>query len=331
MDALELQGNHGTARFGAGPAAVIAHDVSWSVLNNIVDGRHRNRCIAMNANEIMKALDSPARVYQREAVQAAMDPKDDVVPLLPAHLEQVLPAPEKYVTPEYESNLPLYAVYLLSHHRVREAHPLFIALMSLPEEMPLDLFSDTIHEGFPIALWKTCGGDPADIIQLVENRKANEYCRASAIHALSYGIAEKVLPREKVVEFLQGLFTGEESTPNKPMIWNTATSTLARLWPGESIHILEKAFEDELVEPFFIGMEDVEHYLEERKEARLAAFERGALKELARTPHEEMSWWACFNPSQNQDYFFDDGSHAQKRKQARAARKKGRSRKKRKH
>ena len=121
------------------------------------------------------------------------------------------------------------------------------------------------------------------------------------------------------------------------MIWNAATSTLARLWPGESIHVLEKAFEDELVEPFFIGMEDVEHYLEEGKEPRLAAFERGALRELARTPHEEMSWWACFNPSQNQGYSFDDGSHTQnrkrsaakkKRKQARAARKKGRPRKK---
>ena len=294
----------------------------------------------MNAKEIIGALDSPVRMYQREAVQAAMDQKDEVVPLLLTHLEQVLLDPENYVPPEYESHLPLYAVYLLSHHRVREAHPLLIALMSLPEEMPLDLFSDTIHEGFPIALWKTCGGDPSEIIRLVENRKANEYCRASAIHALSYGIAEKVLPREKVVEFLQGLFTGEESTSDKPMIWNTATSTLARLWPGESIHILEKAFDDELVDPFFIGMEDVEYYLEEGKEARLAAFERESLKELARAPHEEMSWWACFNPSQNQGYLFDDGSRAQKRqraaakkkrKQSRAARKKGRSRKKRKH
>lgn len=294
----------------------------------------------MNTNEIIEALDSPARVYQREAVQAAMDQKDEVVPLLLAHLEQVLLNPEKYVPPEYESNLPLYAVYLLSHHRVREVHPLLIKLMSLPEEMPFDLFSDAIHEGFPIALWKTCGGDPSEIIRLVENRKANEYCRASAIHALSYGIAEKVLPRKKVVEFLQGLFTGEESTPDEPMIWNTATLSLARLWPGESIHVLEKAFDDELVDPFFIGMEDVEHYLEEGKEARLAAFERESLKELARTPHEEMSWWARFNPSQNQGYSFDDGSHApkrkrsadkKKRKQAREARKKGRSRKNRKH
>jgi hypothetical protein len=84
-------------------------------------------------------------------------------------------------------------------------------------------------------------------------------------------------------------------------------------------------------------MEDVEHYLEEGKEAPLAAFQREALRELARTPHEEMSWWACFNPSQNRGYFFDDGLHDQKqkrsaakkkRKQARAARRKGRSRKK---
>ena len=292
----------------------------------------------MDANEIMKALDSPARVYQRESVQAAMDQKDEVVPLLRDHLEQVLLEPEKYADPEYESRLSLYAVSLLGHHRVRETHPLLVALMSLPGEKPFDLFGDAVHEIFPKALWKTCGGDPSDIIRLVENREANEYCRSSAIRALTYGVAEKSLSREEVVEFLQGLFTGEESSWNEPMVWNVAASVLADLWPGESMNVLQKAFDDELIETFFINMEDIEFHFQKDKETQLNAFERRALKDLARTPHEDLHGWACFNSKQSRAPVFDLSLSKQrkrsaakkKRKQARASRKKGRSKKKRK-
>ena len=292
----------------------------------------------MDANEIMKTLDDASCVYQSEAVQAAMDRKNEVVPLLLEHLEQVLLDPEKYTDPEYESHLLLYSVYLLSHHRVREAHSLLVALMSLIGETPFNLLGDAVHEGLPKALWKTCGSDPADIIRLVENRAANEYCRSSAIKALTYGVAEKSLSREEVVEFLQGLFTGEESSPIKPMIWNSAASALGRLWPGESMDVLQKAFDDELIEPFFINMENIEFYLEEGKETRLATFELNALNDLDRTPHDDLHWWACFNPRRSQGPLFDEvrvkkqkrSAAKKKRKQVKAARKKARSRKKRK-
>ena len=157
----------------------------------------RLRQIVLNLASNALKFTEEGEILIRTEVQE--DRKDEVVPLLLTHLKQLLLDPEKYVPPEYESHLPLYAVYLLSHHRIREAHPLIIPLMSLPKEMPLDLFSDTIHEGFPIALWKTCGGDPSDIIRLVENRKTNEYCRASAIHALSYARVSTFLRSEEAL------------------------------------------------------------------------------------------------------------------------------------
>ena len=294
---------------------------------------------------IMEALDRPEDEYPREAVQAAMEYRDDVVPLLLDLLERVLRAPEEFTYPDYESLLPVYAVYLLSHHRVPQAHRLLIGLASLPGQMPLDLFDDVVHEGFPVALWKTSGGDPARIKELIRLRDANEYCRAAAIRALTLGVAEGSLEREEVVAFLQGLFTGDEASPGESMVWNAAASALARLWPGESMEVLRRALEGRLIDPGFISMESIERRLEEGLEARMAAFTRRAQEDLQRTPHEELSHWACFNPDGFGDFPAElerellaerrasdkkkRSKQKRKRKQARAARKKSRGKGKR--
>jgi hypothetical protein len=250
----------------------------------------------MEPVEILQALDGSHDVYQREAVQAAMERRDEVVPLLLSHLEQVLDEPERFSDSGYESNLALYAVVLLSHHRVREANRLLVDLASLPGKTPFDLFGDLIHEGFPVALWKTCGGDPAHIIRLVRDRRANEYCRISAIDALTYGVADRGLPRQEVVEVLQGLFTGDDVSREEYTVLSGAAAGLARIWPGESMDILRGAFEKELIDPFYIDLSFINDRLDEGKEARLAATERAARKWLDRTPHESLEWWACFNP-----------------------------------
>ena len=291
----------------------------------------------MDADKIVEALNGPADVYQREAVQAAMDHPDDVVPLLLEHLEEVLKEPERFVATDETSQLPVYAVVLLAHHQVLAANRLFVDLLSLPDETPFDLFGDLVNESFPIALWKTCGGDVTAIKQLAENSEANGYCRSSAIRSLSYGVAEGVLSREEIVKYIQSLFQLEEPPWSDGMVWNTAASALSRLWPGESMEVLRKAIDDGLVSPGYIGIRSIEAALEEGKEARLATLQQRSSKDLGEDPHEAMEWWACFQPER---YRGGGGLGAllqeprqkrqkkagakRKRKQARAARKKGR-------
>jgi len=286
----------------------------------------------MDALEIIKALDGPLKEYPDDAVQAAVDQKDDVVPLLLEHLEQVLLDPEKYADPEYDSFLHMYAVCLLGHHRVREAHKVLIRLLSLPGELSDEIFGDLVNDGFPAALWKTCGGDTSDIKKLIQNRDADEYCRSSGVTALTYGVAEKVLERDDVVKYLQGLFTGEESTPDRPLVWNTAALALTELWPGDSMDVLNKAYDDDLIELFYISMNDIEAYLEEGREARLASFEKKALEKLSEPIHEQMEWWADFESPVFDSSFNDDtpvinpgkARDRKKQKQARKARRKAR-------
>lgn len=245
----------------------------------------------MDAKMIIEALSSRPRLYPREAVQAAMDQRDEVVPLLLEHLERVIREPEALLSSAEPAPLLLdYAVYLLGHHRVREAHQPLIALASLPGKLPDDLLGDTIGEGLDVLLWKTSGGESGDITRLAENRSADVSCRTAAIKALVHGVAEKVLSRDDVVEFLRGLLGREEALEDDPELWNEAAGALIDLWPGESMDILRLGFDEGLILDGVVGRESVEEALDAGKEAQLA--------------------------------------ERQKQKQARAARKKARRRKK---
>ena len=287
--------------------------------------------VTMDAQEVLVALSGPSDIYQRDAVQAAMDRPDEVVPLLLEHLEEVVQEPERFKAADYESQLPAYAVVLLSHHRVAEAHRLFIDLLSLPGETPFDLFGDMVTETFRAAMWKTCGGDVTSIKRLIENAKANEYCRATAMRSLTFGVVDGGLVREEVVEYLQSLFSLPEASQGGGLVFDAAAAALCDLWPGESMEIITKGFKDEVIWPGYIGPESFEEALQEDKEAWLGRLRRWVPKELAKSPHEAMAWWACFRLGHSrrnaQRTRPKKNAAKRKRKQAKAARKKGRRKK----
>ena len=288
----------------------------------------------MDPQEIMKILSAPTSRYPIDAVQAAMNQRDDVVPLLLHELERAREDPEEYLDDTDGLFLPIFVLILLGYHRVPEAHALIVDLVSLPEELPFDLFGDAITELLPKVLWQTSSGDASNIIRLMRNKAANEYCRSSAIRALEFGVAEKRLSREEVVELLQELFSDANADVPGSLIWSSAASSLTDLWPGDSMEILQKGYDDGLIEPGSINMSDIVRYLEPNKETVLANSERVRMRDLQRTPHEDLSSWAFFKTSSRNVLSWDNESRKReriratakkKRKQARKSRKKGRT------
>jgi hypothetical protein len=171
---------------------------------------------------------------------------------------------------------------------------------------------------------------------LIRNKDANEYCRSSAIYALAFGVAEKRMSREAVVELLQGLFADTDTAVRGSLVWSSAASVLTDLWPGDSMEILKKGYDDGLIEPGSINMSDIVRYLKPNKETILVNSERAWLRALQRTPHEHLSSWAFFRTSSQHVLLEDNESHKRgkiraaakkKRKQARKSRKKGRIKK----
>jgi hypothetical protein len=292
----------------------------------------------MDQIEIMNALRAPIDKYPREAVQAAMDQKDDIVSPLLDELKQALEDPEQYIERTYSSFAIIHVIVLLGYHRVHEAQALIAALLRLPGEMPTELFGDALFEIVPQVLWQTAAGDTAEILELIRNREINEYCRTSAIAALMFGVADKTVPRNEAVTFLNGLFTKDEAEPDEATVWSEVAWSLSDLWPGDSMDVLRKAYDEELIDPAFISMEDIDNDFQKGKEAMMSAFEERRLRDLAKSPHDELSRWSCFNtsPSPVTPSFRDisvsneknRAAAKKKRKQARTSRRKGRAKKK---
>lgn len=292
--------------------------------------------VNVNPTEAMAILQAPVGKYPREAVQAAMEQRDEMVPLLLAQLERARNDAQRYLQETDGSFGPIHVLSLLGYHRVHEAHAHIVALASLPGELPFDIFGDAVNEILPKSMWQTSAGQASEIIGLIRNTQANEYCRASAIEALLFGVAEQRLSREEIVDFLQGLFTGEESTTDEPMIWNAAALALSELWPGESLEVLRKGYQDGLIESGYLDFDDIERDVEPGKEATLARFFKRRLAELKATPHDDLSGWAAFEQRsvahsstgiQKRKNRIQIQKAKGKRKQAGSARKKSRKKK----
>ncbi|MBI2565753.1 MAG: DUF1186 domain-containing protein [Candidatus Schekmanbacteria bacterium] len=248
----------------------------------------------MEVEEIITALDANPEVYQRAAVQAAMDRRDEVVPLLLAQLERAIREPDAVAASD--SMILYYAVYLLAYHRVQEAHLPLIALASLPGEMPLDLLGDTITDGLDILLWKTSAGDATNIERLIENRGANAYSRIAGMGALVHGVTEKAFAREEVVALLRRLLVRDDALEDDLLVCDGAACFLADLWPGETMDVLRSGIERGIIEQYSIEWSSVEAAFKAGKEAQLAMLEQRSLAALRADPHEAMESWACFHP-----------------------------------
>ncbi len=77
-----------------------------------------------------------------------------------------------------------FALLLLSEFRAKEALPAIIEAVTLPGELPLDLFDDFIHEDLPLALALLADDQPELIDGLIRDRDVNEYVRWAAVDSI---------------------------------------------------------------------------------------------------------------------------------------------------
>jgi hypothetical protein len=299
----------------------------------------------LSADDIMTALRINSGFYEREMVEAAIERKDEIIPRLIEVLRKLLDDPTPYIENE-EWFDHLYAVMLLGHLQVAEAHPIIIDLFSLPVEIIDPIFGDTITSDLPGILMRTCGGDLESIKAMVLNRKVDVYCRNSAARAMTYAVVEGIASRETVLDFFATLFTGDEADEN-PDFWGLLACSFYEMCPEGYMAVIRKAYEDELIDSQIIAYQDFESSLAAGQEAMLekltVSYQRFTLIDI----HESMSWWACFQPDEaprpepDLSHPFTDmpgkmstkaqqkdskAAKKKKRKQAKASRKKNRRR-----
>jgi hypothetical protein len=123
-------------------------------------------------------------------------------------------------------------------------------------------------------------------------------------------------------------------TRNISFVWNGLVSASNALYPEEVYDDIKHAYDDELIEPFFIRLEDIDETLQRGKERVLDELHHHQRYSLITDTISEMEGWACFHPQDRKasnvvsvaqspvQHAHHKGKH--KRKLAKAARRRNR-------
>jgi hypothetical protein len=247
----------------------------------------------MEIHEILQAFEIYDREYKRSAIDAAIARREEIIPHLIGVLENVLKDPEYYADRDRNYFAHIYAFILLGYFQETKAHDVIVDLASLPVDLPSELFGDSITGDLPIVLLRTCGGRIDRIKELILNKDAYEYSRGSALQALTYAVIEGYVTREEVLAFYQGLFTGDEAS-DTDSFHDALAICIHDLYPEELMATIEKAYEEELIHPGYIGFGEFTKVLKTGKEKCLEKLRAQVERQQINDIHGYMDWWACF-------------------------------------
>lgn len=242
----------------------------------------------MTVPEILKELEPYTGRFPKRAVQAAIEQRDAITPELLRVLENAAENPIQFVQRK-DYMLHIFALYLLAQFREKRAYLPIVKMFSAPGETPFELAGDTVTERLKRIFASVYDGDPVPLQNLIEDEQANEYVRDSAIDAFVVLKDSGQMVRETVVSYFQSLFRGRLKRQHSHA-WNGLVCAVADLPAPELLDDLRQAYTDDLVDPGFAGLDELERDL------------RGGGRPFRETytlitdAIAEMEWWAAFHP-----------------------------------
>ena len=233
----------------------------------------------------------------REALEAAIAQREAITPGLLGFIEHAYANADHLdddgdQTRTYVGHL--YAMYLLAQFREKAAYPLIVKFFGLPGELAFDITGDLATESLPNILASVACGDTSLIKAMVENPELNEWVRGAGVRAFLCLVAAGEMSREEAVAYYAELFRGklERQSSNA---WDSLVAGAADLRADELREDLERAYAEDIPDPFFIRPEEVETELAEDKSQvpeRLKKRRYGLIEDTI----EELESWDCFRP-----------------------------------
>ena len=247
----------------------------------------------METAEILHQFAWHTGKFARAAVEAAVARREEITPELLRILEDTV---ERAAQLDAEGGYMahLYAMFLLAQFRETRAYPIVVRFASLPGDLLDSLCGDFITENLGPVLASVCGGELAGIQSLIENDATDEWVRGAALSSLVTLVAAGQKSRDEIVSYFAGLFRGKLAR-KWSHVWDTLVSYSSDLYPEELLDDIEHAYGEDLVDPGYIGFDDVKRDQAMGKDCILARLADNPHRRLVEDTVAEMGWWACFH------------------------------------
>ena len=249
----------------------------------------------MEITDIVKTFERYRGSFPRKAVEAAVEQREAITPELLRMLEYTVANAEELAAEDREDYYDghVYAMYLLAQFRETRAFPLVVRFCELQGQTPEYLLGDTVTEGIDRILASTFDGDTEALKRVVENPACNEYIRSAALRALVILVREGVKQRDEVMAYMQELFR-EKLERVHTFVWCGLVDCALSLYPEEVLEDIRQAYEEGLMDPFFMSFSKVTEVLAKDKERVLAELPSD-VPGLIEDTIKEMEHWACFD------------------------------------
>jgi len=254
----------------------------------------------VDVDEIIRQLDKTTGTLPEDAIRQARENRDVVIPRL---IEVLQTATRQLREGTHDDgNAPFFALFLLTEFQAREALPAILEAVSLPGELPFELFDGAVTSTLSRVFGTLAGDDPDLLDSLIRNWQLNEYVRWEAAQCFTYLVRDGRMTRQEAVGRLERHL--QQAIEHKDHdIAGSLVCVLSDLYPVEALETITRAFEHDLVEGFLIDLEDVEE--------GIAAGEQSTWDRLHRQPPTaiedsiaELSSWAPF--SEDSELAHDD-------------------------
>jgi hypothetical protein len=254
-------------------------------------------------DRILGELDAGVDDLPIGAILAAREHRQQIIPRLIRAIRDAAARTAAGDVPE--GNAHFFALFLLAEFQAAEALAAIIEAVSLPGELPFDLFGDTITESLPRILAALVGNELSPLEDLAGNRAANDYVRIAAANAYRYLVRDGRLARDEAVDRLRVQLRAaiEEGNENVVTLLLCALTDYA---PREALDEIKQAFDLGLVDESMIVLEEIEDSIaagDEELQKRLASCAPTGIPDAI---HELERWAAFAQPAEEEELDYEE-------------------------
>lgn len=247
-------------------------------------------------NELIKEIEYNNGKFPEAQLKEIINRREEFTPEL---IEILKNAKENYEEilekPNYFAHI--YATFLLAQFREKQSFMTIIDLVSMPKEIPDDIFGDFLTEDLHKILASVCGGDMEPIKKLAEDSNVNEYVRCAAIKSFIVLLGEGVISQGEVLDYFKSLFEGKLEREFS-QVWNELIYDSCEVGPSELYEYIKKAYHDELVDEECISLEEVDGATKIHDKEKFPKLKDEGYSFVMDTI-EELGCWRCFIKESN--------------------------------
>ncbi len=237
----------------------------------------------------------PPYTYPDQLVAEMTYRLDEMVPALLGVLKEWQSAPEALSADDRSWLRLTFSAFLLARAGETRAFRPLLSLVSLPGDLPEEIWGDALTESLGRVLASVFDGDESPLRAVLEDSTIDEFVRGGTIvDCYATLITNDLLPRERVESYFAELFDFRlEREP--AFIWNALSSAAADLGFTSLRERVRSAYEAGWCDPMFEPLEDIER----RLEAGGAGDDEHFISRtsLVSDVVAETGWWACFDPA----------------------------------